>query len=334
MTLSRACSSRIAFFSLVAAAGLITALGCSQKGTESGSTTPIADTPDTIATIGNRFALTRPRIDAIFEELPAEPQAEYRRRGREAFADDLVDRQLLVLDAEDRGLDKETAVGARIDMSRGAILAEALVEKLVREDIAETEATAFYEAHKATDFNRPPTVVLRHIAVTPRPEKTPNNLEKDDATDDTTAQRKITTLLKMVKAGDDFGTLAERFGEDGSAPQGGLLRPFTVEALPKPFSEAIRNLQPGQFTGVVRTEFGYHIVRLEERRAGGVVPYESVKDDVIRTILQKEPDRRRKILDARLTELKKKYPVTYHKERLSATTASSSAAPAPSAQGK
>ncbi len=73
-------------------------------------------------------------------------------------------------------------------------------------------------------------------------------------------------VLARVKKGEDFAKLAGEFSEDGSAAQGGDLGWFTREKMVKEFSEAAFALKPGETSGLVKSQFGWHLIKLEERR--------------------------------------------------------------------
>jgi parvulin-like peptidyl-prolyl isomerase len=87
---------------------------------------------------------------------------------------------------------------------------------------------------------------------------------------DTKATRaKAEDILRRVRAGEDFAALAGQFSEDpGSRTQGGDLGWFGRGMMVKPFEDAAFALKPGEVSGVVESQFGYHIIKLEERRGG------------------------------------------------------------------
>ena len=88
---------------------------------------------------------------------------------------------------------------------------------------------------------------------------------------DTKQQReKIETVLRRARAGEDFAALAKEFTEEpGGGERGGDLGWFGRGQMVKPFEEAAFALKAGEVGGVVETQFGYHVIKVEERRAGG-----------------------------------------------------------------
>jgi parvulin-like peptidyl-prolyl isomerase len=82
------------------------------------------------------------------------------------------------------------------------------------------------------------------------------------------ARAKAEEILRRARAGEDFGLLAGQFSEDpGSRTRGGDLGWFGRGVMVKPFEDAAFALKPGELSGVVESPFGYHIIKLEERRA-------------------------------------------------------------------
>jgi peptidyl-prolyl cis-trans isomerase C len=155
------------------------------------------------------------------------------------------------------------------------------VQRLIAEDIASELSVSdeaiheFYESNLVR-FTRPPAVRARHILI----EVSPN---ADDETR-AAAREKIERILTEVRAGADFSELARQHSEGPSASKGGDLGFFAKGQMVKPFAEAAFALEPGQVSGPVRTRFGYHIIKLEERRHGGRIP-EAQANSRIRTHL-------------------------------------------------
>lgn len=95
----------------------------------------------------------------------------------------------------------------------------------------------------------------------------------EDGTDDqkAAAKKKIDKALELVKKGEDFGEVARRFSEDGSATKGGDLGCAPRKMMVKPFEDALFALEEGKVSDVVTTEYGYHILKLEKIAKGADV---------------------------------------------------------------
>lgn len=96
---------------------------------------------------------------------------------------------------------------------------------------------------------------------------------------DAAARAKAEKLLAELKSGANFEELAQKESADpGSAAKGGDLGFFAKGRMVKPFEDAVDNLkQPGELSGIVQSDFGFHIIRLEERKPASVKPFEEVR---------------------------------------------------------
>jgi peptidyl-prolyl cis-trans isomerase D len=103
----------------------------------------------------------------------------------------------------------------------------------------------------------------------------------DKNTDDTAAKKLAEELLAKIKAGGDFEALAKQYSKDpGSAAKGGDLGWATRGMFVGPFEDALFAMKPGEIVGPIKTEFGYHIIRLDEAEGGGTKPFEQVRAEV------------------------------------------------------
>jgi peptidyl-prolyl cis-trans isomerase D len=135
--------------------------------------------------------------------------------------------------------------------------------------VSPTEARAYYDAHTA-DFDQPEQVRARHIL-----------LKVDDKRGAEEAQRQIEALRKRLAAGEDFATLAAASSEDvASAQRGGELGFFGRGQMVPEFEQAAFAAQPGELVGPVKTSFGYHLIQVEEKRAGGTRPFEEMAPQI------------------------------------------------------
>jgi peptidyl-prolyl cis-trans isomerase C len=185
------------------------------------------------------------------------------------LANNLVLRRVLATQAEAAGLGNDPAVQAAIRIARERVLSDALFARM---DATNKPTAAAIDAIAQTNyksnpqrFNLPEETSARHILIA---KSTPD------------AQAKAVEILQQLRTGADFEKLAKERSEDpGSAPQGGALGYFQKGRMVAPFEEALAKLQkPGDLSPPVETQFGYHIIKLEDRRPAGIRPYDQVKD--------------------------------------------------------
>lgn len=142
---------------------------------------------------------------------------------------------------------------------------QALVEQSVAKDVAISDAEVhdFYTGNK-DQFDSPEQARARHILVTVA--------EEADEKTRQAAKAKADDLLVQLKGGANFEELAKKNSDCPSAPQGGDLGFFGHGQMVPEFDTAAFALKPGELSGVVTTKFGYHIIRLEEKKDAGKVP--------------------------------------------------------------
>lgn len=102
------------------------------------------------------------------------------------------------------------------------------------------------------------------------------------------ARKKIDTIQEKLKSGADFATLAKDESDCPSKEKGGDLGYFGKGQMVKPFEDAALALTPGQTSGVVETQFGYHIIKLTDKKPEGIMPFADVKDQLIQYLKQEK----------------------------------------------
>jgi peptidyl-prolyl cis-trans isomerase C len=158
--------------------------------------------------------------------------------------------------------------GARIELMHTSSMTELLFKKFVDgKEPTEEELKAEYDARIAdlpkTEFH------ARHILV-------------DD-------EAKAKDLIAQIDKGASFEKLATENSKDGSATEGGDLGWFMASQMVKPFADALQQLEVGKYTATpVKSDFGWHIIKLEETRAATPPPYESVKPKLGPMVQQKK----------------------------------------------
>jgi peptidyl-prolyl cis-trans isomerase D len=139
--------------------------------------------------------------------------------------------------------------------------------------VPEEDLRKYYEENKAR-FTTPEERRASHILV--KADKTAPPAERAKA------KAKAESILAQVKKSpDSFAELAKKNSDDpGSADKGGDLDFFGRGAMVKPFEDAVLALKPGETSGIVETDFGYHIIRLTAVRGGAVKPYDAVRGEI------------------------------------------------------
>ena len=219
---------------------------------------------------------------------------------KEQLLDQYISMQLAADEAEKAGIEKDQKVRDQLALARLQVLVDAGLQKyLEAHPVQESELRPEYDAQVAA---LPREYHARHILV------------EDEAA--------AVAITKELKGGADFAKLAAKRSKDSSSKSGGDLGWFTLDTMVKPFADAVTALQPGQLTAEpVQSQFGWHVIKLEESRATSAPPFDEVKDRV-KMIVQ------RKKLQSHLEELRKTAKV----EKTAATAATAAPAPAPAAK--
>jgi len=151
--------------------------------------------------------------------------------------------------------------------------------------VTQADLQAYYNQHQ-DEFRIPETVTVRHILIkTP----TPGADGKVDPKGVEAAKAKADDIQKQLKAGGDFAELAKKYSDDpGSAQNGGLLPPITRGRTVPEFEQAAFNTPKGQTTDIIRTSYGFHIIRVEDKQNARVKPLDEVKAQIEPAIRQQK----------------------------------------------
>ena len=122
-------------------------------------------------------------------------------------------------------------------------------------EIPDDEISAYYEDHPS-EFQKPKTVEARHILIKVDPNASAEDVAK--------AKERIEKILQKAKDGQDFAELAKQYSEGPSRDKGGYLGTFRREAMVKPFSDKAFSMKAGEISDPVRTQFGWHIIKVEK----------------------------------------------------------------------
>jgi peptidyl-prolyl cis-trans isomerase SurA len=163
----------------------------------------------------------------------------------------------------DQGLEMEDL---RKEVRRNIIITKLINKEIISNiKVSDADIAAYYERNKA-NFNVTETAYhLAQIEVTPYADSEVRNLKNDDAKTPAAAERKIKALYARLQAGDDFATVAQEYSEDPRTASGGgdmgFIPASALDSTPQ-LKQAVAALQVNQFTGIIRTSSGYHIIKL------------------------------------------------------------------------
>jgi peptidyl-prolyl cis-trans isomerase C len=218
-----------------------------------------------IAVVNNK-PIPKAREDAWVRELTKQGQQDTPEL-RKMVKDRLIQNEILLQEAQRRGVAEKPDVKFMLDVQRQNALIQALLrDEVEKKPITDAEIKAAYEQQKTKVGSR--EYRARHILV-----------EKED---------EAKSIIDQLKKGGKFEELAKKSKDTGSAANGGDLDWAAPDSFVKPFSDAMTKLNKGQFTeNPVQTQYGWHVIRLDDVRDTQFPPMEQVAPQ-IREALQQQ----------------------------------------------
>lgn len=250
-----------------------------------------------ILTVGD-LTITAQQFEEITDGMQDQYKAFFKGPGRKQFADQLVKILSLAEEGKRRKLDEQPAFKAQLAYQNQQALANytylAITKDLKIDDAA---LHAYYDAHKA-EYEQ---AHARHILIRMQGSTVPIKPGGKDLSPEE-ALAKAQDLEKRLKAGEDFGKLAGAESDDtGSAINGGDLGNFAHGKMVPSFDEAAFKLTPGQISDPVKSQFGYHIIKLESKETKS---FDEVKPEIEKKLRPEEAQKA-------MAELEKSDKVVY-----------------------
>jgi peptidyl-prolyl cis-trans isomerase C len=239
-----------------------------------------ADADPVVVQYGDR-QIRQSELESAMKSLPDEYQGYVAGPGKRAFAEDYLRMKMLAAEAEKGGLQNDPKVKAQIQLMRDNALANAQLEKIDSAvQLTDAEIQKAYEAKKG-EFEQ---AKARHILIafkgSPAAQKEKKELSEDEA------KARAEDLRKKIVAGGDFVELAKTESDDlGSGSRGGDLGSFGRGQMVPEFESAVFEGKIGEVQPPVRTQFGYHIIQVQER---GARPLAEVKPGIERDLKQQK----------------------------------------------
>lgn len=230
--------------------------------------------------------ITDADLDAYIANLPQEQQvyAAYP-QFREHALKQLLAFHLYAKMAEDEKMDETEEYKAMMERARKDVLAQLAIDSVLN-DIAVTdeELQTFYNENPQ-HFEKGETVHAKHILVD--------------------SEEKAQEIMDKITAGDVyFEDAAKEFSSCPSNAQGGDLGEFGKGQMVPEFDQAVFAAEAGEVIGPVKTQFGYHLIKVEEKKDASVMPFADVKDQIHANLLQQKQNR---VYTEKYKELHDKY---------------------------
>jgi len=247
--------------------------------------------PETILASFGEHIITLGEFNQLWEELPEEYKLQL---DKSMVLDQMISEKLLIQEAKDMGLEEDKDILEQIKKMTEQILVQALIEKeiLNKVDANEEEVLNYYEQNKDS-FTEKEQVHLYNIL-----------LETEE---------EAQNVLEQLKAGEDFSEIAIEKSSGPSAAQGGDLDYVAKGTIIPEIEEVIFALELEELSEVVKTDFGFHILKITEKKAETVKTLEEVREEIVQTLL---PEKQKEAFDNLLEELKGKVEIEINEEAL------------------
>jgi peptidyl-prolyl cis-trans isomerase C len=229
---------------------------------------PLTASAQNIATVNGK-PVPKSRADTLIQQVTRGGQQQRTPEMEAQVRDEVVLREIFMQEAEKRGIPASADYKAQMELARQSLLIRELFEDYGRKNpVTDAEAKAEYEKVKAQASGS--EYRARHILV-----------EKED---------EAKTLIAQIKSGAKFEDLAKKSSKDtGSAENGGDLDWANANSYVPEFSQALTKLTKGQMTDTpIKTQFGYHIIRLEDTREAQFPGFDEVKPQIQQRMAQQK----------------------------------------------
>jgi len=173
-----------------------------------------------------------------------------------------------------------TEADMKAELKKGMVTEAFVVKNFVdKTTVPEEKIKAYYDSNPQF-FKQPEKVKASHILIKVDPKAT--EAEKAEA------MKKIKKIQEQLKKGDDFAEVAKKSSEGPSAPRGGDLGYFGRGQMVGPFEDTAFSLEPGKVSDVVRSPFGYHLIKVADKKPESIMPFETVKPRIEQYLKQEE----------------------------------------------
>ncbi|WP_332711796.1 peptidylprolyl isomerase [Pelagibacterium mangrovi] len=221
------------------------------------------DPATVLATVGDE-EITEGDLMLAAEELQAELQSVPADQRRAFLLTVMIDMKLMADAAREDGLADTEEFARRLAYLEEQALRREFFNQIVENEVTEEAIQAAYD-ELAAQFTPEPEVRARHILVE--------------------TEEEANTIRAEIEGGRDFADAAGEYGTDGTASNGGDLGFFSTGMMVPEFEQAAFALEEGELSQPVQSQFGWHLIQLEERRVSEAPPLEQVRQQVAQQVL-------------------------------------------------
>lgn len=243
-----------------------------------------------LATV-NGSKITQEDLESAIKRFPSDRQSYLNTDdGKKQLLEEMVSFELIYNYAKDSGLDKDQSYINKVELVKKEILTQTAIAKVMSEvTVKDSEIEDYYKVNKDKLVN-PESVVARHILV------------------DT--EQKANDVLKEINDGMSFEDAARKYSSCPSKAQGGNLGKFTRGQMVPEFEDAAFSIDVNVVSKPIKTQFGYHLIKVEQKMPKSPKSYDEVKGTIKNNLLQQRQSYKYNELNK---QLKEKYTVEYEK---------------------
>lgn len=222
-----------------------------------------------VVAIVNGQEITNKDVDNTILSFPKERQTYLNtEKGREDLIKQMVDFELSYNYAKDKKFDETEDFKKQLEATKKQLLIQVAVSSvLARAKVSEDEVKKYYEENKE-EFKTPELITARHILVD----------SEDEAN----------SIYKEIQDGLDFSKAAEKYSKCPSKAQGGSLGTFTKGQMVPEFEEVALKAEVDKITKAVKTQFGYHLIIVDNKRESMIKPLDEVRTMITNKLLQEK----------------------------------------------
>jgi peptidyl-prolyl cis-trans isomerase C len=218
-----------------------------------------------LATVEGR-EITEEHIERLLAGLGPQRAAQFDNpQGRRTLLNEVITQELIYVDAQRNSLHEEAEFKAELEIMQAELLKQYGLRKLLKDvEVSNEEAFEYYNAHRS-EFKSPESIQAKHILV-------------DDP-------QKAEQIFWDLKKGLFFEEAAKKYSLCPSASVGGDLGYFSRGQMVPEFEKAAFSLEVNEISKPVRTQFGYHIIKLVDRKKPGIKDFDEVEADIRKILI-------------------------------------------------